>query len=310
VPIATYFTIYDLTVFFGTRFRQCGGIRSKIDFTTDGFANVMNASTPKAITIFDIDGVVRDVAGSYRRAIADTVQHFTQGQYRPSPEDIDALKAEGCWNNDWEASQELIVRFFSESDLSQNRPDFQAIVDFFQAKYRGENFSGYIQSEPLLMRQSYLEGLTQGSVCWGFFSGATRGSAGYVLERRLGLTQPILVAMEDAPGKPDPVGLFQAITLLAHRHGFTSDLSVPLNLPIIYVGDTVADMQTVERAKQAYPMQQWLGVGVIPPHVQRRSPYAQLLKGAGAIAVLDSVELLTPAWIEKELTAPSAFHGC
>jgi HAD superfamily phosphatase len=270
----------------------------------------MNSSTPKAIAIFDIDGVVRDVAGSYRRAIADTVQHFTQGQYRPTPEDIDALKAEGCWNNDWEASQELIARFFSKSALLQTLPDFQVVVDFFQAKYRGENFSGYIQGEPLLMGQSYLEGLTQGNVCWGFFSGATRGSAGYVLERRLGLKQPILVAMEDAPGKPDPAGLFQAIALLSHRHGFALDFPVPLNVPIIYVGDTVADMQTVERAKQVYPMQRWIGVGVIPPHVQGRSPYAQLLKAAGAMAILDSVELLTPAWIDKELATPSALHGC
>ncbi len=262
----------------------------------------MNSPTPKAILIFDIDGVVRDVAGSYRRAIADTVQHFTQGQYRPTPEDIDALKAEGRWNNDWEASQELIARFSQESDLSGNLPHFQSIVDFFQAKYRGENFSGYIQGEPLLMGQSYLEGLTQGGVFWGFFSGATRGSAGYVLEQRLGLAQPILVAMEDAPGKPDPAGLFQAITRLAHRHRLACDFSVSFNFPIIYVGDTVADMQTVERAKQVSPMQQWVGVGVIPPHVQRRSPYMQLLKEAGAIAVLDSVEFLTQAWIAEEFT--------
>ncbi|WP_404790632.1 TIGR01548 family HAD-type hydrolase [Altericista sp. CCNU0014] len=259
----------------------------------------MNPPAPTAIAVFDIDGVVRDVAGSYRRAIADTVQHFTRDRYRPTPEDIDALKAEGRWNNDWEASQELIARFFQARDFSETLPDFQAIVDFFQAKYRGENFSGYIQSEPLLMDRSYLEELTQGGVLWGFFSGATRGSAGYVLERRLGLEQPILVAMEDAPGKPDPAGLFQTIALLARRHSFAADLSVPFDFPIIYVGDTVADMQTVERAKQAYPMQQWFAVGVIPPHVQRRSLYAQILNEAGAIAVLDSVGQLLD-WIQGD----------
>jgi HAD superfamily phosphatase len=251
-------------------------------------------STPKAIVVFDIDGVVRDVAGSYRRAIADTVEHFTQGQYHPTPEDIDALKAEGCWNNDWEASQELIARFKKmQSTPEISLPDFQTIVDFFQAKYRGDNFSGYIQSEPLLMGQPYLEGLTQGGVLWGFFSGATRGSAGYVLEQRLGLKQPTLVAMEDAPGKPDPTGLFQTITLLCDRHPHLGDFAVPFNLPIIYVGDTVADMKTVEQARQAHPAQQWVGVGVIPPHVKERSPYIQLLEKAGASIVLDSVELLT-----------------
>jgi HAD superfamily phosphatase len=268
---------------------------------------------PTALVIFDIDGVVRDVAGSYRRAIADTVEHFTEGQYRPTPEEIDVLKAEGCWNNDWDASRELTVRYLQRQNQQDSRVkietaiNYEAIVGFFQSKYRGVDFSGYIQDEPLLMSPAYLEDLTAGDIPWGFFSGATRGSAGYVLERRLGLKQPILVAMEDAPGKPDPAGLFQAIALLSQRHGFASDLSVPLSLPIIYVGDTVADMQTVERAKQAYPMQQWMGVGAIPPHVQRRSPYVQLLKEAGAIAVLDSVELLTPAWIETELATSSAF---
>jgi HAD superfamily phosphatase len=257
----------------------------------------MDSSTPKAIVVFDIDGVVRDVAGSYRRAISDTVEHFTQGQYRPTPEDIDALKAKGCWNNDWEASQELIARFSKTQGTPGNLPGFLAIVDFFQSKYRGENFSGYIQSEPLLLGQPYLEGLTQGNVLWGFFSGATRGSAGYVLEHRLGLEQPTLVAMEDAPGKPDPTGLFQTITLLSHRHQFLGDFSIPFNFPIIYVGDTVADMHTVERARQVYPTQQWVGVGVIPPHVKKRSPYIQLLEKAGASIVLGSVELLTVSCI-------------
>ncbi|MGB8701178.1 MAG: TIGR01548 family HAD-type hydrolase [Thermosynechococcaceae cyanobacterium] len=264
---------------------------------TVSMVSQQSSDAPLALAIFDIDGVVRDVSGSYRRALADTVEHFTQGQYRPTPDELDTLKAEGIWNNDWEASRELIRRFFAAQGQPERELDFQAIVDFFQAKYRGTNFSGYIQNEPLLMGQPYLTGLTQGDVPWGFFSGATQGSAGYVLGQRLGLDQPVLVAMEDAPGKPDPQGLFQAIALLAQRHGFSSDLSVPFGFPILYVGDTVADMHTVERAKQIYPMQQWLGVGVIPPHVQQRSPYTQLLEKAGAIAVLDSVEMLTAEWI-------------
>ena len=261
----------------------------------------MNYPTPNAMVVFDIDGVVRDVAGSYRRAISDTVEYFTQGQFRPTPKEIDDLKAEGCWNNDWEASQEFITRFVKAQRNAETLPNFQAIVDFFQLQYRGENFSGYIQNEPLLMSQAYLAELSRGGVLWGFFSGATQGSAGYVLEQRLGLEHPVLVAMEDAPGKPDPAGLFQAIILLAERHHCAGDLTVAFNFPIVYVGDTVADMQTVARAKHLHPMQQWVGVGVIPPHVQGRLPYTQLLKGAGAIAVLDSVEQLTSDYIGRDL---------
>jgi HAD superfamily phosphatase len=263
---------------------------------------------PTALVIFDIDGVVRDVAGSYRRAIADTVEHFTQGQYRPTPEDIDVLKTEGCWNNDWEASRELIVRYLQR----QNQPhasmakdtaaDYEAIVDFFQFKYRGIDFSGYIRDEPLLMSRDYLEDLTADSIAWGFFSGATRASAGYILEKRLGLVQPILVAMEDAPGKPDPSGLFETILQLSIRHRFEWNPGNQLGCPIIYVGDTVADMQTIRNAQQTYPKQTWIPIGVIPPHVSDRSRYAQTLTSAGASQVLETVQLLNSSLISDKLS--------
>ena len=94
------------------------------------------------IVIFDIDGVIRDVSRSYRRAIADTVESFTKSYYRPSIEDIDLLKAEGIWNNDWEASQELTYRYWESQGKTRREVllDYQAIVTFFQARYRGKNW--------------------------------------------------------------------------------------------------------------------------------------------------------------------------
>lgn len=90
-------------------------------------------TSAKAIIVFDIDGVVRDVSGSYRRAIADTVEYFTTQAYRPTPLDIDQLKSEGVWNNDWEASEELIYRYFETQGQSreQLQLDYSAIVAFF-----------------------------------------------------------------------------------------------------------------------------------------------------------------------------------
>ena len=168
-----------------------------------------------AVVVFDIDGVVRDVSKSYRRAIADTVEQFSNGAYRPTMEDIDELKSEGIWNNDWQASQELVYRYQESQGKSRETIDlnYETIVDFFQEHYRGKNpnnFDGYIKSEPLLMSSEYLAELSQNNIGWGFFSGATRGSAEYVLKKRLGLKNPVLIAMEDAPGKPNPQGLFDA----------------------------------------------------------------------------------------------------
>lgn len=251
---------------------------------------------PTAIVVYDIDGVVRDVSGSYRRAIADTVEHFTGGQDRPSSVDIDQLKSEGIWNNDWEASQELVYRYFETQGQmrSQIALDYNTLVDFFQSRYRGtdpDHWNGYICTEPLLLQPSYLESLTAAGILWGFFSGATRGSATYVLEKRLGLHSPVLISMEDAPGKPDPTGLLATVKQLEQRDG------VDVDLPVIYVGDTVADMYTVLKARTLYPGRSWIGVGVLPPHVQetpeRRTAYEQTLKNAGATVVFSNVQQLT-----------------
>jgi HAD superfamily phosphatase len=258
-----------------------------------------------AIVVFDIDGVIRDVGQSYRRALADTVEQFTNGAYRPTAIDIDTLKSEGIWNNDWEGSQEFIYRYFETQ--GQNRAElnlnYDRIVSYFQSKYRGTdpvNWNGYICNEPLLANLEYFDSLTAAQMSWGFFSGATKGSAGYILERRLGLKAPVLVAMEDAPGKPDPQGLFMVVTQLEMQRR-QSDL-----LPtIFYVGDTVADMHTVVNARTQRPDRQSIAVGVLPPHIlaepSQVSSYRQSLTQAGADLVIDSVLELTPTLINRPL---------
>ncbi|MGB0564490.1 MAG: TIGR01548 family HAD-type hydrolase [Spirulinaceae cyanobacterium] len=247
------------------------------------------------IFVFDIDGVIRDVGGSYRRALADTVEQFTDGHYRPTPEDIDRLKAEGCWNNDWKGSQELIYRYWQGQGRS--RPElnlnYDALVEFFQSRYRGDNLDGYIATEPLLASPGYFAGLTAQNVCWGFFSGATRASAEFVLHQRLDLDKPILVAMEDAPEKPEPTGLFQVCEQLQDQ-----GQKQAATVAAIYAGDTVADMYTIREARAQRPDLPLFAVGVIPPHAQgtsaRKVQYQQQLEAAGADCVIDNIEQLTP----------------
>jgi HAD superfamily phosphatase len=255
------------------------------------------------IVLFDIDGVIRDVGGSYRRALADTVEHFTQGRSRPTAAAIDALKGEGCWNNDWEASQELIYRHFEAQGQARavTALDYATIVEFFQTKYRGEvpqpdgtiQWTGYICQEPLLVEKAYFDRLTAGQIAWGFFSGATKASATFVLESRLALDQPLLIAMEDAPGKPDPTGMFIAL----------EQLGLAADRPVIYVGDTVADMYTIVKARELWPDRTWIGVGVLPPHVQdggdRQAAYTEVMQQAGATIVLSNVQELTPDRIHR-----------
>ncbi len=250
-----------------------------------------------AIVIFDIDGVIRDVTNSYRRALADTVEHFTSYAFRPTMRNIDNLKAEGKWNNDWEGSQELIYRHYEEYENKSRKEislDYDKIVEFFQSRYRGnqldnpDKWEGYITTEPLLVDQNYFDILTENKLAWGFFSGATTGSAKYILEKRLGLDNPVLVAMEDAPGKPEPTGLFLAVKLVEERFSLVKD-----SFPVIYLGDTVADMTTIIKARKIQPEREFMAIGVLPPHVNYddkvKDNYRRQLFKAGATHVVNQV---------------------
>lgn len=236
--------------------------------------------------ILDIDGVIRDVSGSYRRALADTVENFAG--YRPTALEIDNLKAEGRWNNDWEASQELIRRHtIANPALSISVASYAEIVTFFQARYRGmgDVWDGYITQEPLLVSKNYFAELSGAGVRWGFFSGATRASAEYVLHR-LEISGAVLVAMEDAKGKPDPEGLFKSIDQLEQPAQPTQTIET-----IIYAGDTVADMLTIVNAREQDHKRKYLAVGIIPPHVepQRCSAYRDTLLQNGADFVFEQL---------------------
>jgi HAD superfamily phosphatase len=150
-----------------------------------------------------------------------------------------------------------------------------------------------------LINPGYLQSLREAGVAWGFFSGAPVAEALYALERRLGLSSPVLVAMGQAPDKPDPTGLFQVVERLQGQADSPAD---PL-LPVIYAGDTVADLQTIQKAKALEPDRCWIGVGILPPHVQispeRQGDYTRVLEAAGAAIVLGNIEALTPALITE-----------
>ena len=238
--------------------------------------------------------MIRDVAGSYRRALQCTVQHYCGWQ--PSTATIDALKAEGAWNNDWDASLELLRRHGSEL------PDRTALIDVFSGFYFGgdpegnpSQWTGFIGDEPLLVDATFFSTLSQRNIRWGFVSGAEPPSARFVLQQRLGLQNPPLIAMGDAPDKPDPTGLIRLAKALGADATTTQ---------VAYLGDTVADVHTVVQARECWPEQQFVSLAVAPPHLQTaeqaaaRKIYEQRLQEAGADRVLTSTAAVL-AWDES-----------
>ncbi len=246
----------------------------------------------KALVLFDIDGVIRDVSNSYRLALQETVNHFTK--WRPSNQIIDSLKSEGNWNNDWDASLELIRRRKELKKLRISLPSRNNLISKFNNFYFGGNpnhqdhiqWNGFINNETLLVNKEFFDKLTEQEVGWGFVSGAEPPSARFVLEHRIGLIEPPLIAMGDAPDKPNPEGLIRLCEQL---------LSKPLGKgipPIAYVGDTVADVLTIERAREKCPNQRFTSYAIAPPHlhkkrnIQERKVYEHQLKKAGADEIL------------------------
>ena len=250
---------------------------------------------PRALLLFDIDGVIRDVSGSYRRAIAETVNHYSG--WRPESATIDCLKAEGCWNNDWKASLELLRRRGYGQQNHASLPAFDDLVEIFNSFYFGgdpegdpSSWTGFIRDEPLLVNREFFDTLDQKGCRWGFVSGAEPPSARFVLETRLGLVHPPLIAMGDAQDKPDPEGLIRLASTLA---GCSLGSDAPL---IAYLGDTVADVNTVMRAREQVPQQRWMSLAVVPPHLQSpgqseaRTYYEKNLRAAGAEVILTTTQ--------------------
>ena len=246
------------------------------------------------LILFDIDGVIRSVENSYRLSLKKTVYKFSG--WEPSYMDIDNAKNEGIWNNDWDLSLEFIKRFKKKGNLNFEIPAREEIVKCFEEFYFGGDpqkdskyWSGYITNEELLVDKEFFDLLESNGIIWGFVSGAESASAKFVLEKRLGLKSPPLIAMGDAPDKPDPQGFINlSKQLLGDKLGSS-------NIPIGYVGDTIADISTVMNAKKEIPSQKFISIGIAPPHLHSKSrlnerhSYEKNLQDAGADLILSSI---------------------
>jgi len=246
------------------------------------------------LILFDIDGVIRSVENSYRLSLKKTVYKFSG--WEPSYLDIDNAKNEGIWNNDWDLSLELIKRCIRKENLNLKIPPREEIVKCFEEFYFGGDpnkdskyWSGLITNEELLVDKKFFDLLESNGIIWGFVSGAEYASATFVLEKRLGLKSPPLISMGDAPDKPDPKGfIYLSKKLLGDKLGSS-------NIPIGYVGDTIADINTVMNAKKEIPSQKFISIGIAPPHLHlksrlnERNSYEKNLKDAGADLILNSI---------------------
>ncbi|MGM0604094.1 MAG: TIGR01548 family HAD-type hydrolase [Halobacteriota archaeon] len=275
--------------------------------------------------VLDIDGVLVDVADSYRRAIVESIEEV-YGETIPK-DAIQLFKDAGGFNNDWEltyaaalyvlATEEgatLSIETFTEriahsatggglaaaetvvSDLEEidveavyDRWDTTRLREVFQALYLGTELyrelegetppldrEGYIHREPVLLDAEIRAELVS-SYAVGVVTGRPRAEAEIALDR-VGLDVPPAhrFTMDDwAEGKPHP----HALTTLADRFDAAT---------IVFVGDTLDDIETAVNADAADPHRTYVGVGVLTGGLSGDAGIAKY-EAAGARFVIDSI---------------------
>ena len=219
------------------------------------------AMAPEAM-LFDLDGVLADVSGSYRSAIVATAASFG---IDIGAEDVARVKAAGDANNDWIVTQRLLAGRGKAVPLD-------AVVERFQEFYLGTRSQpGLREAETMRTSRGVLERIA-GRVRMAVVTGRPRAEAAWFLER-FGIADlfEAVVAMEDGPPKPDPGPVRMALARLGVSRAWM-------------LGDTPDDIASAR------------GAGVVPLGIvapgEDETVAAAVLERAGAAEVVPSIEAL------------------
>jgi len=176
--------------------------------------------SPKLL-IFDVDGVLVDVLGSFHRTIIDTVHHFTK--HRPTYADIQAWKRQSGYNDDWRLSTDWVNSLGAKVEYAKVKRQFQKF-------YWGVNGKrGNVLRERWLVPKRRLERWAERAEL-ALFTGRTRRELKFTLDRfSVASLFPRVVTMDDVERlKPDPEGLH-----------FLLDGKAPSDA--LYLGDNLDD---------------------------------------------------------------------
>ncbi|RME30381.1 MAG: HAD family hydrolase [Deltaproteobacteria bacterium] len=212
---------------------------------------------PRAL-LFDLDGVLADVSGSYLKAIVECAASFG---VEVNPAEVAREKSKPGTNNDWELTRRLLARRGVTVGLA-------AVRERFEMFYQGNRErSGLWRNERLLWPKSRLKALRT-RLPLGIVTGRPKADAWRFLDR-FGLSELFgaVVCLEDAPAKPSPEPVMLALRQLDVERAWM-------------VGDSPDDMDAARSA------------GVVPVGFARKGPGARLraqaLRRRGAAAVLSS----------------------
>ncbi len=223
---------------------------------------------PKLI-IFDVDGVLVDVHGSFHRSIIDTVHFFTG--HRPTYAEIHQWKNRSGYNDDWRLTTDWVASL-------GEAVAYEVVKARFQKFYWGAGGKpGNVARERWLITHGRLERWSRRAEL-ALFTGRTRRELRHTLKgtdaekifRRV-------VTMDDVKrGKPDPEGLRLLLNGSARREA-------------LYLGDNIDDALSAKRAGVPF-------LGVLPFGSDAHKARAAKLRELGALDILHSVRDLEKLW--------------
>ncbi len=214
----------------------------------------------KPVIVFDMDGVLVDVAESYRETITRTAEHFTGAAVTRA--EIQGYKNQGGWNDDWRLTHRIVTA--AGVDIP-----FETVRDQFQRFFLGDGSDGLILREQWVARPGVLESLNE-QFRFAIFTGRPREEA-FLTLTRFAPAMPFdpVIAMEDVENhKPSPEGLLRIAPPAA-----------------FYVGDTVDDARCARAAKVPF-------IGIAAPSNPTYLDLVFLFQAEGAYAIVDDINYL------------------
>lgn len=237
----------------------------------------VNFYAPEAV-LFDMDGVLANVEGSYRQATLETTRSFGVPVER---EDLERAVLAGDANNDWILTQ----RFLAANGLEVS---FDDVYERYQEFYIGTNERpGLRETESLLVERDVLRQLSE-RVRLAVVTGRPRAEAEWFLEKvQVRDLFKSVVCLEDGPNKPDPTPVLIAMVQLGVSKAWM-------------IGDTPDDVRAAAAAGV-------LPLGIVAPGADPET-HTAALEDAGAVKILDSVASLlelVPLNSDHDLTEPT-----
>jgi HAD superfamily phosphatase len=223
------------------------------------------------LIIFDVDGVLVDVSGSFHQTVLETVKHFT-GK-RVTLADLHRWKNRGGYNDDWKLSTAWVQSLGGKFEFEEVKHKFVEI-------YWGVNGKrGTVAKEKWLLPRASLRRLSKQAEL-AIFTGRVWDELDYTLDRcKTREFFPQIVTAEDVKQpKPSPEGL---LAILKGRDPETA----------IYLGDNVDDALASQSARAPF-------IGVLPRGSHERRHRGPILRKLGAKAILGEVTELED-WLKK-----------